>query len=118
MAEDDVVAPRQQVLLNLVINASDAMKECKIKRIHISTAKHDKDTIIICVKDSGCGIDESKKDSLFKPFVTTKNEGMGMGLSVSKTIIKSHEGNIWAENNKEGGASFFITLPIYTKESS
>ena len=68
--------------------------------------------------DSGVGFDENKKDNLFKPFFTTKKKGLGMGLSVNRTIIKAHGGDIWTENNKDGGASFFVTLPIYKEKSS
>ena len=102
----------QQAFLNLIINAIDAMRQSKIKNLHISTAQHDAESLIVCVQDSGMGFDDKEKDSLFSPFFTTKKEGMGMGLSVNMTIIKSHGGNIWAENNEEGGASFFLTLPI------
>jgi len=108
----------QQIFLNLIINAVAAMKESEIKNLHISTAQQDAENLVICVKDSGTGIEESKKDTIFKPFYTTKKEGLGMGLSVNMTIAKTHGGNLWAENNPEGGASFYITLPIYTKESS
>ena len=108
----------QQIFLNLVINAIDAIKGCKVKNIHISTAKHDAESIIICVRDTGVGFDEKNKGSLFKPFFTTKKEGLGMGLSVNKTIVNSHGGDIWVENNKEGGARFFITLPVYKEQSS
>jgi two-component system sensor kinase FixL len=108
----------QQAFLNLIINAIDAMKGCKVKNLHISIAKHDAKSIIICVRDSGTGFDEKNKDSLFKPFFTTKREGLGMGLSVNKTIVNSHGGDIWVENNKEGGASFLITLPVYKEQSS
>jgi len=104
--------------LNLMINAIDAMKGSKVKNLHISIDKHDTRSIIICVRDTGVGFDEKNKDSLFKHFYTTKKEGLGMGLSINKTIIKSHGGDIWAENNKEGGASFFITLPIHKGKPS
>jgi len=102
----------QQVFLNLIMNANDAMKKSRTKNLHISTATDDAKNIIVCVRDSGTGLDESNKDKLFEPFYTTKKEGMGMGLSVNKTIITAHNGDIWAENNKEGGASFYIKLPI------
>jgi C4-dicarboxylate-specific signal transduction histidine kinase len=108
----------QQVLLNLIINAIDAMKESKVKNLCISTDKNDSQDIVVCVADSGTGFDESKKDSLFKPFFTTKKEGMGLGLSLNRTIINAHGGEIWAENNKDGGASFFIKLPINKDELS
>lgn len=103
----------QQVFLNLTMNANDAMKKSKTKQLHISTATDDAKNIIVCVRDSGAGLDENNKDRLFEPFYTTKKEGMGMGLSVNKTIITAHNGDIWAENNTSGkGASFYIKLPI------
>ena len=105
----------QQVFLNVIINATDSMKESREKNLHVSTAKHGAESIIICVKDSGSGFDPKEKDNLFEPFFTTKKEGMGMGLSITKRIIKAHYGDIWVENNKEGGASVFMTLPVYEK---
>ena len=101
----------QQVFLNLIINATDAMKESKKKHLHVSTAKHAGGGVIICVKDSGSGFHEKEKDNVFEPFFTTKKEGMGMGLPIAQTIIKALHGDIWVENNKEGGASIFVTLP-------
>jgi two-component system sensor kinase FixL len=94
------------------------MNGSKVKNLHISIDKHDTRSIIICVRDTGVGFDEKNKDSLFKPFFTTKKEGLGMGLSINKTIVTSHGGDIWVENNKEGGASFFVTLPVYKEQSS
>jgi C4-dicarboxylate-specific signal transduction histidine kinase len=101
----------QQVFLNLIINATDAMKNSKEKRLHISTAKNGGEGIIVCVKDSGSGFDQKEKDNVFEPFFTTKKEGMGMGLPIAQTIIKALHGEIWVENNEEGGASLFVTLP-------
>jgi two-component system sensor kinase FixL len=98
----------QQVFLNLIINAADAMHGSKMKKIQISTAKQDSKNIIVCVRDSGTGFDEKDKDKLFDPFFTTKKEGMGMGLSVVKTIVKAHGGDVWAENNEKRGTSFFV----------
>lgn len=102
----------QQVFINLIINATYAIKDSSLKSIRISTVKKDSNNIMICVSDSGTGFNEKDKGSLFKPFFTNKKEGMGMGLSVSKTIIKFHGGDIWAENNKKVGASFFVSLPV------
>jgi two-component system sensor kinase FixL len=102
----------QQVFLNLIINASDAMQKSKIRKIQISTAKQDSENIIVCVRDSGTGFDEEEKEKLFQPFFTTKKEGMGMGLSVVKTIVKSHGGDVWVENNEKSGASFFVRFQI------
>jgi PAS domain S-box-containing protein len=101
----------QQVFLNLIINATDAMKETEEKTLHISTAKHDGGGIIICVRDSGIGFDGEERDDLFQPFFTTKKEGLGMGLPIARTIIKALNGRIWLENNEAGGASLFVTLP-------
>ena len=101
----------QQVFLNLILNATDAMKESEEKNLHISTAKNGGEGIIVCVRDSGSGFDQKGKDNLFEPFFTTKKEGMGMGLPIAQTIIKALHGDIWIENNKEGGASLFVTLP-------
>jgi len=101
----------QQVFLNLIINATDAMKTSKEKHLHISTAKNGGEGIIVCVKDSGSGFDQKEKDNVFEPFFTTKKEGMGMGLPIAQTIIKALHGEIWVENNEEGGASLFVTLP-------
>ncbi len=101
----------QQVFLNLIINATDAMKTSKEKHLHISTAKNGGQGVIVCVKDSGSGFDQKEKDNVFEPFFTTKKEGMGMGLPIAQTIIKALHGEIWVENNEEGGASLFVTLP-------
>ena len=107
----------QQVFLNLIMNAMDAMRDSQVKHLTISTSQHDAQFILVCVMDSGAGFDENEKDHLFKPFFTTKKEGMGMGLSVIKTIVNAHCGDIWPENNQDGGASFFVKLPIDMKES-
>ena len=78
----------------------------------IKTALEDVRTVKVSVTDSGTGIDEHLIDRLFEPFYTTKPEGMGMGLSISKTIIKAHGGKMGARNNPAGGATFYFTLPI------
>jgi len=107
----------QQVFINLIMNAIDAMKQSTTKRLHISSARHDAETIMIRISDTGAGFADEDKNSLFKPFFTTKTEGMGMGLSVTQTIIKSHGGEICADNNNDAGASFYITLPVYKERS-
>ena len=70
----------------------------------------------VSVRDYGAGIDESIKSKLFKPFVTTKENGTGIGLAISKTIIDEHGGKIWAENNPDGGASFSFQLNLYKND--
>jgi len=71
--------------------------------------------IEITVSDSGPGIPAEQLTRIFDPFFTTKPNGMGMGLSISRTILEAHNGQLWAENNKDGGASFRVTLPIAQK---
>ncbi len=102
----------QQVLFNLIMNAAGAMKNASItaRKLVISTTQEDR-TVKVAVTDSGTGIDEHNVDRLFEPFYTTKPEGMGMGLSLSQTIIKAHGGKMGAMNNPSGGATFFFTMP-------
>lgn len=104
----------QQVLLNLILNASESMLEIRDRprRIVISAAKNDASHLKISVSDSGGGIDPEKHKSLFRPYFTTKNDGMGMGLAICQSIIEAHAGKIWAENNPDRGAAFHFTLPI------
>jgi signal transduction histidine kinase len=103
----------QQVLLNLLFNASQSMQHMHSdkKAVDIFQTLND-DTIIISVCDYGNGIDESIKDTIFKPFLTSKREGMGIGLAICRSIIEDHEGKIWAENKTDGGAKFSFSLKI------
>ena len=106
----------EQVLLNLIANASDAMSEsphAHEKRKIILRTRVTDHGIQVAVRDFGPGIDPAKLDDIWQPFFTTKNTGMGMGLSISRSIIEAHGGRIWAENNPDGGATFFIELPVY-----
>jgi signal transduction histidine kinase len=77
----------------------------------IKTERHDPDTVMVSVKDFGTGFDAGVADMLFKPFFTTRNDGMGMGLAVCRHIIEKHGGRIWAVNGPDHGATFFFTLP-------
>ena len=103
----------QQVLFNLMVNAAGAMRNAprNLRKILLKTAKVDDRTVRVSVTDSGTGVDEHNVDRLFEPFYSTKPEGMGMGLSISQTIIKAHGGKMGALNNPEGGATFYFTLP-------
>ena len=107
----------QQVVLNLFMNAADAMAEVSEtnRKIMVRTCAIDQ-TVRVAVRDFGPGIDPAKLDEIFQPFFTTKSTGMGMGLSVSNSIIRLHEGRIWAENNPDGGATFFVEIPAITGE--
>lgn len=103
----------QQVLLNLVRNACDAMQETAPSRRHmmIRTRSGDRENIEVTVEDCGHGLSSTMNDQLFETFFSTKDEGLGMGLAISRSIIESHGGQIWATSNLEGGASFYFTLP-------
>jgi len=109
----------QQVLLNFVSNAANSIEEanCEKKIIHINETIIDQN-VIVSVRDFGNGISDSIKNNLFKPFVTTRNKGFGIGLAISKSIIDEHEGKIWAENNPDGGATFSFQLNLYSDEQS
>ena len=95
----------QQVMLNLILNASEAMASSTERRLVLSAAAVPNGHTRISVRDSGPGIAPSIVDRLFEPFVTTKSEGLGLGLSISRTIVASHGGRLWAENNPDGGAT-------------
>ena len=117
---DLVVADRvqiQQVALNLIRNAIDAMATSPRRALAISTHAADNqigsdgDTFVqVSVADTGPGLSPEIADRLFEPFMTTKAQGMGVGLSISRTIIEAHGGRIWAESNSDGGATFHFTL--------
>jgi two-component system sensor kinase FixL len=102
----------QQVILNLVRNAMDAMVDQPVRELTVSTATADDSMAQVSVKDTGPGVDESAAAKLFQPFVTTKASGMGVGLSISRTIVEAHGGRIWTEPNPEGGATFHFTLRL------
>lgn len=108
----------QQVILNLFVNALDAVKGQPegTREVRISTRVGEADSILVSVSDSGTGIESHKLEAVFEAFYTTKNKGMGMGLPISKSIIEQHNGRIWASNNPEGGAVFAFTLPISKHE--
>ena len=103
----------QQVILNLVMNGIDAMKDTPggNRVISIRTARVD-NFAELSVSDRGHGIPEDKLKQVFEPFFTSKAEGMGMGLSIARTIVGAHNGQIWARNRDHGGASFRIKLPL------
>ena len=103
----------QQVLVNLLTNALDAMDETPLGRrdLHVATARNGDNTIYVCVHDRGGGIGPEVRKQLFNQFFTTKEKGLGMGLSIVRSIVEAHGGKIEAENDR-GGARFTVTLPI------
>jgi two-component system, LuxR family, sensor kinase FixL len=107
----------QQVLVNLVVNACDAMTNCTIpeRRLLIRTGienRNGSSAVTVSVTDRGSSIPEEKMEQIFEPFFTTKAKGMGLGLSVCRTIIAAHRGKLWATNNADCGATFHFSLPI------
>ena len=104
----------QQVLLNLVINAMDSMKATPLEHrvLEIRTERSPGAHLTVTVLDKGEGFEPAKRDKLFDSFYTTKNEGLGLGLSIARSIVRLHGGAIWAENRLGGGAAFAFTLPF------
>ncbi len=108
----------QQVLLNLISNSLEAMDENSDSReLFIRTARKDGETIIVEVKDSGCGIPAENMKKLFVHFFTSKPDGLGMGLSISRSIVEAHGGRLEARNNPDCGATFSFTIPVNRKNA-
>jgi PAS domain S-box-containing protein len=104
----------QQVLMNLLVNALDAMDETpdSLRRLTVKTDASGADEVEISIADRGSGIPAEELRRLFEPFFTTKKDGMGLGLSIARSIVAAHHGRIWADNNPDGGATFHVTLPV------
>lgn len=108
-----VVADRvqtEQVLINLFRNALDTMENSEVRHLHIATRRSGPDMVEISIADTGPGLAPEVADRLFSAFVTTKPEGMGLGLSICRTIVESQGGRIWADANPDGGVTFRFTL--------
>jgi signal transduction histidine kinase len=107
----------QQVILNLLRNASDAMSgvDDRPRLLLIRTGRDEGDQVRLTVEDAGVGFDPQVADRLFKAFYTTKNSGMGIGLSVCRSIIESHRGRLWATPNDGEGATFSFSIPHASK---
>jgi signal transduction histidine kinase len=103
----------QQVILNLLLNASDAMIDidCRPRQLLVTTGRDGDDWVRLSVRDLGVGINPEEANKLFDAFYTTKSTGMGIGLSVSRSIIESHRGHLWAASNDGPGATFSFSLP-------
>ena len=101
----------QQVLMNLMLNGIEAMKEVDGKReLVIKSQRAENDEVLVSVSDTGVGLPTEQADQIFKAFFTTKAQGTGMGLSISRSIVESHGGRLWANGNSPRGASFSFTL--------
>lgn len=100
----------QQVIVNLARNAMDAMQTVARRELVVSTDLDEDGMAMVSLADTGPGLDETAATRLFQPFVTTKPQGMGVGLSISRTIVEAHGGRIWVDHNEEGGATFRFTV--------
>jgi PAS domain S-box-containing protein len=102
----------QQVLMNLMINGIDAMKEVDgTRELIIKSQRTENEQVLVSVSDTGAGLPPQQADQIFTAFFTTKQHGTGMGLRISRSIIESHRGRLWAADNSPRGASFYFTLP-------
>jgi C4-dicarboxylate-specific signal transduction histidine kinase len=108
----------QQVVLNLMMNGMDAMAEVAGgARDLIISSRQEASAVVVTVEDCGFGLDAEAAGKIFDPFFTTKSHGIGMGLSISRSIVESHEGRLWALPRPSGGAIFQFTLPIRPRDS-
>jgi two-component system sensor kinase FixL len=102
----------QQVLINLIRNAMDAMQVSPERQLRIESARAEGGFAEVTISDSGPGLSEAEINRMFQPFVTTKDRGMGLGLTISQSIINAHGGRLWATPNAEAGISFHFQLPL------
>jgi signal transduction histidine kinase len=108
----------QQVMMNLGVNAMDALSGApRAERTVTIATSRGADFALLSVSDTGPGIDIGKLKNVFEPFFTTKPNGMGMGLSIARTIVETHQGKIWAENRQGGGATFYVELPLVAQDA-
>jgi signal transduction histidine kinase len=110
----------QQVVLNLIVNGLEALSTLKAspRELLVSSEIDGSNKVVVAVRDSGEGLDSARVDRLFDAFFTTKADGMGMGLAISRSIIESHGGRLWASANVPRGAVFQFTLPTDDKSGS
>jgi signal transduction histidine kinase len=105
----------QQVLMNLTLNGIDAMKETDRAKELTITSEETGGELVVSVSDTGSGISPQSADRIFDAFYTTKTHGIGMGLAISRSIVESHGGRLWAESKPGPGANFHLTLPIQSE---
>jgi C4-dicarboxylate-specific signal transduction histidine kinase len=101
----------QQVILNLILNGKDAMIGEQTRQLQITSGRNNSSAIVVAVRDTGHGLRSKDVERIFDPFFTTKPEGLGLGLSVSQTIIEAHGGTLWATQNEDKGTTIQFTLP-------
>jgi PAS domain S-box-containing protein len=110
----------QQVILNLIVNATEAMREHRLedRELLVGSETDESNSVLVSVKDSGPGLDVASIDQLFDAFYTTKRDGMGMGLAISRSIVEAHGGRMWATSNEPRGAIFHFALPMERDEEA
>ena len=108
----------QQVILNLILNAKDAMSgvQTNPRLLQMTSGKTNGGAVVVAVRDTGHGLEGKDVERIFDPFFTTKPEGTGLGLSISRTIIEAHGGTLWATQNEDKGATIQFTLPSRQRE--
>ena len=104
----------QQVMLNLLLNAMDSMKNCPVdeRRVIVGAQRYDRGFLRVAVRDQGVGLTADRLEKIFQPFYSTKRDGLGMGLAISRSIVEAHGGLLWAESNLDRGATFYFTVAI------
>ncbi len=106
----------QQVMMNLITNSIDAMKDVDgTRELAIKSQRAEHEQLMVCVSDTGVGLPPQEADQIFSAFFTTKPHGTGMGLSISRSIVESHSGRLWAADNSSRGASFHVILPSQSR---
>lgn len=102
----------QQVMMNLILNSIEAMKEVDgTRELAIKSERAENEHLMVSVSDTGVGLPPQQADQIFNAFFTTEPHGTGMGLRISRSIVESHGGRLWASDNPPRGASFHFTLP-------
>jgi C4-dicarboxylate-specific signal transduction histidine kinase len=104
----------QQVILNLVLNACDAMSATprRRRRLTLMTEYRSGEGVTIGVSDTGTGVSPDRRDRIFEPFVSSKADGLGLGLAICRSTASAHGGRLWTENNAGEGATFYLLLPV------
>jgi len=103
----------QQVMMNLIMNSIDAMKDVEgTRELIINSQRTEKEQLMVSVSDTGVGLPAQQADQIFNAFFSTKAHGTGMGLRISRSIIESHGGRLWATDNSPSGANFCFTVPL------